>query len=535
MQVFAKISCCMIAWSTVAIVAVQGQPVVPRVDSLQWMVASSDLIVRGTTESVTPLNPGDNYLCFYDVTLKVRETFLGASRDRIRFVACSGEVDPLNKLTTSGHEGLLFLTSSRKDFNRQTADYYYIRHQFAPRNVIDLDDRTATVVSFGQSGPNHINGPETIVDEVRSWSGRRRVGERVRPWELIQESTLNEQKGVEPIIRVPADQYLWKIAQQWSQPEGINERAGKKISDAFVRILDYEQAKGKYAATDQVPTPKRPINSLSIDSAEWMAADSDLIVRGTIEEVVLLKLADPNNHDDYQATVDSHYVELRVAGTVKGETGKFVGFHVENGGELRKWKQQKTPLLVFLKDNMIRSIDPPVRLRSELEPSRFDVLRYSARGAGSAAIVAFEKPQPKILSMNLQWLDDSEVILRTVQHYLREVSNTPEERVGSLASFSFQPRQFFTAGRPWQENAYARIYFPIDAYLEKQARQWINSGEKEHRWAGVAALAYFKTDENAAILKGLLNDPGKWLTPVPVSIYSDLKVEYLVRWEAWTI
>jgi hypothetical protein len=137
--------------------------------------------------------------------------------------------------------------------------------------------------------------------------------------------------------------------------------------------------------------------------------------------------------------------------------------------------------------------------------------------------------------MDLKWLDDPEEMLRAVRHYLREVTNTPEKRVGSDASFSFQPRQFFTAGTPWQENAYARVYFPIDAYLENQARRWIKSGEKEHRWLGAAALAYFKTDEKASVIKELLNDPGKWSTPVPVSIFSDLKVEYLVRWEAWMI
>jgi hypothetical protein len=48
-------------------------------------------------------------------------------------------------------------------------------------------------------------------------------------------------------------------------------------------------------------------------------------------------------------------------------------------------------------------------------------------------------------------------------------------------------------------------------------------------------LVYFKSDENAAALKGLLDDPGKWPKPVVVSMYTHQKVAYLVRWEAWAV
>jgi hypothetical protein len=538
MRVITRILGCLSFWLSLTTVTLHGQPGIPRLDSLQWVVASSDLIVRGTIDSISPLNPGDKYCSYYEVSVTVRETLLGASSDHIRFVASSGEVDPIKKLKASGDVGLLFFVSSRKDFNRQTNDYFYTRHQVVLRKVFDLSVQSPQVVSLGKSGIKQIRDGNSILNEVRTCSRRRQVGERTRHLEVEAggpEIILRDGSNYKVDVRVPADRYLWTILQQWSRPEGMKVRNGRDITSAFVQVLDYEQIRAKYAAARQVATPARPINSLHIDSIEWMTADSDLITRGTIDDVVLLKLADPKSGNDYFSTIDIHVVKLRVAEALKGEASGLVTFLVENGGDLVKWQQQKTPLLTFLKDNMIQGIAPPVRLRSELDPSEFDVLRYSGRGPANAAIVAFEKPQPKILSMDLKWLDDPEEILRTVRRYLREVTNTPDNRVGSVASFSFQPRRSFTSGTAWQENAYARIYFPIDAYLEMQARQWIKSGEKEHRWVGVAALAYFKTDENAAILEGVLNDPGQWPTPVPVSIYSDLKVQYLVRWEAWTI
>jgi hypothetical protein len=535
----ARLFSCITFWLSLTTVTLHGQPGVPSLDSLQWIVASSDSIVRGTIDSISPLNPGDKYCGYYEVSVTVRETLLGSSSDHIRFVASCGEVDPIKKLKASGDEGLLFLVSSRRDFDRQTNDYFFTRHQVVLWTVFDLSVQSPEVVSLGKSGIKQIRDGNSILNEVRSCLSRRHVGEQIRHLDVevggrAPEIILHDGNNYTVDLRVPADRFLWTILQQWSRREGMKDRNGREITSAFVQILDYEQIKAKYAAAQQVATPTRPINSLRIDSVEWMTADSDLIIRGTIEDVLLLQLADAKSHDDYNSTLDIHIVKLRVAETLKGEASGVVTFLVENGGELLKWKQQKTPLLAFLKDNMIPGIIPAMRLRSET-PSRFDFVRYSGRGPANEAIVAFEKPQPVIFSMELKWLTDPEEMLRTVRNYLREAETIPAAHARSVPSFSILPRESFTAGTFWRKNPYARIYFPIDVYLERQAQRWTLSSEKEHRWLGAAAMPYFKTDGNATLLKGLLNDPGKWSTPVPVSIITDQKVEYLVRWQAWTI
>ena len=78
----------------------------------------------------------------------------------------------------------------------------------------------------------------------------------------------------------------------------------------------------------------------------------------------------------------------------------------------------------------------------------------------------------------------------------------------------------------------------VDENLEKHARQWIKSKDKVHRLLGAYALIYFKSEENAQVLKSLLNDPGKWGKPLPVPVggYHDrFESGYIVRAEAWHI
>jgi HEAT repeat protein len=48
---------------------------------------------------------------------------------------------------------------------------------------------------------------------------------------------------------------------------------------------------------------------------------------------------------------------------------------------------------------------------------------------------------------------------------------------------------------------------PVDDRLERQARQWTRSEDWLLRKEGAKALGYFRSDENVAILKRLLDDP----------------------------
>ena len=124
---------------------VSAQPIGTHRDSLQWMIARADAIVRGRVESVVAINPGDSYSVFYQVTLKTQSRIAGEVGERVRFV--SSNKNPYIGLKKQGHSGLFFLVQSQFDFNRLTYSYFYSRFPFVCKNMIDLDGKSASVTS----------------------------------------------------------------------------------------------------------------------------------------------------------------------------------------------------------------------------------------------------------------------------------------------------------------------------------------------------------------------------------------------------
>ena len=513
--------------------ATNGQPVTSHRDSLQWMIARADVIIRGPVESVVALNPGDSYTRFHQVTVRTGTRIAGQAGDKVCFVITNKE--PYAKLKHEGHEGLFFLVQSQFDFNRQTHDYFYSRCPMICKNMIDLGADTAYVVSFDATGLRRVEGPQAILAKVRQDLDTRQRGKRSQSY-LLREPDRRAFTGYDSMLTVPLDHYpLSTVAEKWSAEGGVKSRIGKDIESMFSELIGFEAAKAKFAAEQQVPTDWHRASSLSIDSLEWMTSDSDVIVRGTIEDLVLVKLGERDYKDNYDATLDRHFVKLHVSELIKGEVDKTISFVIENGGKLSQWQRKKIPLVVFLKDRGLQVQSGPMRLVAAANNNKIPVLRYAGRGTDTKAVIAFDEGHPKMFSARLAWIDDPNEMLAIVRSYLKQVPSAQKSRSRSSVSVSFEPPEAFLKGTEWEGDRYVRIRFPIDAYLEKQARRWITSDRKEDRWLGAYSLVYFKSDENAEALQRLLDDPGKWRRPKMVSMYTHLEVTYLVRWEAWTI
>ena len=60
----------------------------------------------------------------------------------------------------------------------------------------------------------------------------------------------------------------------------------------------------------------------------------------------------------------------------------------------------------------------------------------------------------------------------------------------------------------YKTGGYLSLSVPVDERLEKRARDYCRSESYRRREEGVRALRYFKSDENIARVKRLLNDPG---------------------------
>jgi hypothetical protein len=509
--------------------AAAGQPVTSHRDSLQWMIARAEAIVRGNVDGVVALNPGDGFARFHQVTVTTRQGLAGEAGGRLCFV--TADDGPYVELKEAGREALFFLVPSPRDFDRRTHERYYSRCPWRCENMIDLDAESVSVTSFDREGLSRIEGSRAILAKVEHYVRTRQRDGRARVYEL-REPNKWAYTRYDHFVRVPVGQDLYAVARRWSARGGLRGRIGREIDGLFTEPIGLEAAKAKYAAEDQVPTDRRHARTPSIDSLEWMAADSDVIVRGTIEDLVLVQLGDPDDIEDYDRTLDRHVVKLRVSERIKGETGDTIGFVLDNGGELSRWKERKVPLLVFLEDRRV-----PVRNaagRPVVAGTRVP-LRYAGRGWGAQSVVVLDEGRAEAFSAKLAWTDDPEEMLAIVRGYLERAGRAEAPRPQDRHAVSFQPPETYLKGSAWEGDRHVRMQFPIDAYLEEQARRWITSDRKEDRRLGAYALVYFKSDENAAALKGLLDDPGKWPKPVVVSMYTHQKVAYLVRWEAWAV
>lgn len=217
------------------------------------------------------------------------------------------------------------------------------------------------------------------------------------------------------------------------------------------------------------------------DSLQWMAARADAIVRGPVTSVAAL-----NPGDKYSKVFQVNIVApIRIA----GQPGKNVCFVVT---DQKPYVEKSGPMRLVA--------TPPYNISP--------MLRYAARSTDTKAIIACDDGHPQIFSARLEWTSDPNEMLAIVRKYLEQVPGARESRSRNSVSLSFEPPKAFLENAKRTVGRYERIKFPIDSYLEQHARRWIKSERNEDRWLGAYALVYFKSDENAEALKGLLYDPG---------------------------
>jgi hypothetical protein len=104
--------------------------------------------------------------------------------------------------------------------------------------------------------------------------------------------------------------------------------------------------------------------------------------------------------------------------------------------------------------------------------------------------------------------------------------------------FDVHPPASIAAGSSIAGNPYAVIYLPVNDELEKSARKWAAAESQDLRWLAARAMVYFKSDENAAILKRMLDDEATWERREMVELTGlsyPYQPEFLVRFEAWHV
>ena|GEM_PF-3980399 len=505
------------------------------------MVVEVDLIVRGTIDNVLQLDRDK------EIRVQVAETLRGAHVDSLTFVTYTS-----TDLKANGGQQLFFLSYvPASSLRGESRDHFLTRSPWVCHQVFDLDEDT-TFPSFDERGLLDLRGGEAVLCAIRKYVTHMKKDPPIRQVELMEDDDPNALYGLNPTVVVPLDRRLWSFAAQWEKEEGLAATNAKKVKETVVEFSEYKEATAQHALGYQAPTARRWAANLRADSLETMATDCDLILCGTIVDHTLVQLG-RNTRENYESTLDMHFVKLRVTESIKGTAGETISFYIENGGPLGKWQDKETSVVVFLKDRYFQDSAEGKPLGIKVYGQLSNVLRYSARRAGVHGLIAMEKPHPKMYSANLQWLDDPHQMLRVIRQYLKDVPAARKpgvranergwgslERMRKIRLFDFKPRTLLADTR-WENSRsrpYVRMNFPVDENLEKHALQWIKSKDKVHRLLGAYALIYFKSENSAEALKSLLDDPGLWGKPQPVSVggYHDrFESGYIVRTEAWHI
>jgi hypothetical protein len=245
-----------------------------------------------------------------------------------------------------------------------------------------------------------------------------------------------------------------------------------------------------------------------VDSLEWMVADSSLIVSGTVigEQI----------NEEPEGYV-WHTVAFRVDETLKGQHRPTLQFIVQTSTidkEIGRWRDEHRRLLAFLDDS------PRVVARWHSRKwARYPFAPRTGYLRGSF-IELGRQDGPACYTLDLRALAGSEPILEATRHAIRGTASTAR-----LCS-----HWFMVPG-----DSLKRLTVPVDSRLEAQARRWVGSADKDLRVLGASALVYFRSDENAELLKGLLNDASTWEHQLVSRGEKRRERVYEVRAEAWSV
>lgn len=516
-----------------------AQPLSPNDVSVELMVARSSQVVRAVIEDVAvhDLKDGLHRYAgihrYQTVFVRVLETLKGQHSERLQSVV-DGDFGSIRlaDLQKNQQEVLLLLEpwvrSTR--FNRSTGGYAHTRFPLVVQYVALLnpeDVRWAhTSMPMLSSNLTHLKTSEQLLGTIRSYL----------------KSSADHGLVIEETITLP---------DKWNRGF-LNARFSFPVeAPAKEPILDFEVFKKRYGR--QKPSAEKLTSYdrsgggyVGVDSLELMAIDCDTIVRGVIEDLCF-------HGSDSDPTLNVFGVRLRVLETLKGKCAKWIGVYVSYPPDLAQLQRDREELVVFLRSRGLSGA--PAALGHQM--------RDGSAGLWDDSVIVLDDQNAEVLFSDLTWHKEPKEILDRLcvvagrERKMREDSRSPDATAGHTTReflqngkgaerfvhcgirppvFDFHPPQSIAANSVIAGNVYSRVYLPVDRELEANARKWVKSKNRDRRWVGARALIYFKSKENAAILRTLLDDEAAWGRVDAIHMMNlsyPYDPRYLVRWEAW--
>jgi hypothetical protein len=494
--------------------------------SVEWWTAYSSLIVRGVIEDVVVHDPNDKYNRYQTLTVRVLETIKGPHSDRLQFVHNHdfGGVE-LSKLRAVQQELLFFLEPWERSirFHRSTGGYAYARFPYVVKIAAVLSPHGVSFAGFSlpprTADLTQPDTPDQLIDSVKAYLSK--LGER-RPGRDVTIDLPPEMRGgyVRVAFIFPAD----------ANPE--HPQAALERPTADFAVLKERFGKSP-PGTAKPPYLRSGSGYIGVYALELMAADCDVIVRGVIDDWFFIAASE-------DPTGPACGVRLRVLETLKGDSRQQVNFYLTDARDLAVFGRKQQELIVFLRDPLhsvsleAAGYQPP---KSASHPVYAFGLETRAN-LWDDSVIVLDEQEAEALYADLTWHRKPDEILDR----LRVVIGRKETTDGFWAPVVFRvsPPASVAAGSSIAGNEFAVVHLSVDQELEADARKWAVSDNPDLRWLGARAMIYFKSDANAALLRGLLNDTATWdrremlrLLGSPLD-HRD-QPQHLVRWEAWQV
>jgi hypothetical protein len=228
------------------------------------------------------------------------------------------------------------------------------------------------------------------------------------------------------------------------------------------------------------------------ESIEWVLANSDRVVVGTVAKV---DKAAGSDNKDYQA------VTVNISQTLKGAETKretFLLHHYLSRSYAQQWLEEDIPLLFCLIKNDGKCLPFSV--------NEFPWVLREDHNNADAVLLGKSKHHwtgcIKVLTRDFEVLREKRAVLKYVE---KAINQQPKD--GGLHSHVLSvPSDTEVYKELWSGSA-VHLVVPIDQNLEMLGRSWCAPQSSGDRREGARILRHFKNDQNIAILGSLLNDP----------------------------
>jgi hypothetical protein len=239
-------------------------------------------------------------------------------------------------------------------------------------------------------------------------------------------------------------------------------------------------------------------------SIEGLTACSDVVVVASVADLACKDRAPEAGEE--RSRWQWVAVTLKVRTALKGvrDATKPIVFVLQSDygvKELVRWKKSGQSLLWFLKDIGSWKEDLPPGFPAQAKSKPLLRIFADLEFASPETRDRISKP---VFSMDFRVLDETDKIVDAVKV-------EAARRYKGRARLIWIPMPRDMAARSGSSGDANQLGVPVNARLEELGRAWIRSKENWLRQNGVLALAQFKSEANAALLKRLLNDEAQWI------------------------